>query len=163
MLTQGLTPSDVINSLKAGNLDLPAGRLERGAKETLIRVVGRFRQVRDFEGLPVRAVNGTVVRLGDVATIKDGAEERRSTSLLAEGQGAAMKARTAVAGATIPVMTLGSAGFRVADEPPSGYLLIGDAASTPSGCLVLGSAALMRWRSRAESPAPITSDNTCSA
>ena len=41
-------------------------------------------------------------------------------------------ARTVVAGATIPVMTLGSAGFRVPDEAPAGYLLIGDAASTPA-------------------------------
>lgn len=53
--------------------------------------------------------------------------------VLHEPAGPASKwARTVVAGATIPVMTLGSAGFRVADEPPSGYLLIGDAASTPA-------------------------------
>ncbi|MET0702218.1 MAG: ATP-binding cassette domain-containing protein, partial [Mycobacterium sp.] len=32
----------------------------------------------------------------------------------------------------IPVMTLGSAGFSVPDDPPAGYLLIGDAASTPA-------------------------------
>lgn len=53
--------------------------------------------------------------------------------VLHEPAGPASKwARTVVAGATIPVMTLGSNGFRVADEPPSGYLLIGDAASTPA-------------------------------
>lgn len=41
-------------------------------------------------------------------------------------------ARTATAGDTISVMTLGSAGFSVPDEPPAGYLLIGDAAATPA-------------------------------
>ena len=41
-------------------------------------------------------------------------------------------ARTVTPGTTIPVTTLGSAGFAVPDEPPAGYLLIGDAASTPA-------------------------------
>jgi ATP-binding cassette subfamily B protein IrtA len=41
-------------------------------------------------------------------------------------------ARTAAPGATISVMSLGSASFSVGDEPPAGYLLIGDSASTPA-------------------------------
>ena len=41
-------------------------------------------------------------------------------------------ARTVAPGATIPVTTLGSAGFGVPEEPPAGYLLIGDSASTPA-------------------------------
>ena len=44
-------------------------------------------------------------------------------------------ARTVAPGTTISVMTLGSAPFTVADDPadrPAGYLLIGDAASTPA-------------------------------
>jgi ATP-binding cassette subfamily B protein IrtA len=41
-------------------------------------------------------------------------------------------ARGVTPGATIPVTTLGSAGFSVPEEPPAGYLLIGDAAATPA-------------------------------
>ncbi|OFJ53881.1 ABC transporter ATP-binding protein/permease [Mycolicibacterium grossiae] len=44
-------------------------------------------------------------------------------------------ARTAEPGATIMAMSMGSKGFRVADDPadrPAGYLLIGDPASTPA-------------------------------
>ncbi len=44
-------------------------------------------------------------------------------------------ARTAAPGATIAAMSMGSKGFRVADDPadrPAGYLLIGDPASTPA-------------------------------
>ncbi|CAN5718838.1 ATP-binding cassette domain-containing protein [soil metagenome] len=41
-------------------------------------------------------------------------------------------ARTVAAGATISVTTLGSAGFGVPEQPPAGYLLIGDSASTPA-------------------------------
>ena len=99
LYAQGLTPTDVINALRAGNLDLPAGRLERGPRETLLRVAGRVRKVRDFADMPLRSVGGSVVRLGDVATIKDGTEERRSTSLLSQkpAGAAAPNVRSAVA------------------------------------------------------------------
>ncbi|AKS31355.1 ABC transporter ATP-binding protein/permease [Mycolicibacterium goodii] len=41
-------------------------------------------------------------------------------------------AKTAKPGDSIAVMTLGSAGFSVPEDPPAGYLLIGDAAATPA-------------------------------
>jgi ATP-binding cassette, subfamily B, bacterial IrtA/YbtP len=44
-------------------------------------------------------------------------------------------ARTVAPGATIAAMSMGSKGFAIADDPadrPAGYLLIGDAASTPA-------------------------------
>jgi ATP-binding cassette subfamily B protein IrtA len=41
-------------------------------------------------------------------------------------------ARSAEPGDMISVMTLGSAGFSVPEDPPAGYLLIGDAAATPA-------------------------------
>ncbi|WP_396935289.1 ABC transporter ATP-binding protein/permease [Mycolicibacterium sp.] len=53
--------------------------------------------------------------------------------VLHEPSGPASKwARTAEPGATVPVMTLGSPGFSVPEDPPAGYLLIGDAAATPA-------------------------------
>lgn len=53
--------------------------------------------------------------------------------VLHEPSGPASKwARTAKPGDTIPVMTLGAGGFSVPEEPPAGYLLIGDAAATPA-------------------------------
>lgn len=91
LYAQGLSPVDVIDAIKHANLDLPAGRIERGPRETLLRVAGRVRKVADFADLPLRAGSGGVeVRLGDVATIRDGAEERRSLSLLAQGSGPAV-------------------------------------------------------------------------
>ena len=87
---RGLLPADVINALKSSNLDLPAGRVERSTQETLLRVAGRVRDVREFQDLPLRVASGGVIRLGEVATVRDGAEERRSLSLVArrEGSGA---------------------------------------------------------------------------
>lgn len=40
--------------------------------------------------------------------------------------------RTVTVGEIVPVMAMGSVGFHPSEEPPAGYLLIGDAASTPA-------------------------------
>ncbi|MDV3123700.1 ATP-binding cassette domain-containing protein [Mycobacterium sp. 21AC1] len=53
--------------------------------------------------------------------------------VLHEPSGPASKwARSARPGDTVPVMSLGSPGFSVPEDPPAGYLLIGDAAATPA-------------------------------
>lgn len=53
--------------------------------------------------------------------------------VLHEPAGPASKwAREARPGSTVPVMSLGSSSFSVPDEPPTGYLLIGDSASIPA-------------------------------
>lgn len=53
--------------------------------------------------------------------------------VLHEPSGPASKwARSAKPGDSVPVMSLGSPGFTVPEDPPAGYLLIGDAASTPA-------------------------------
>ncbi|HMU39395.1 MAG TPA: efflux RND transporter permease subunit [Pseudomonadota bacterium] len=82
---RGLLPMDIINGLKSSNLDLPAGRIERGSQETLLRVAGRVKEVREFSELPLRMPTGGVTRIGDVAILRDGTEERRSLSLVAKG------------------------------------------------------------------------------
>ncbi|MCV7194377.1 ABC transporter ATP-binding protein/permease [Mycolicibacterium brumae] len=45
---------------------------------------------------------------------------------------ASLWARSAGPGDQIAVMAMGSVGFHVTEEPPAGYLLVGDAASTPA-------------------------------
>jgi HAE1 family hydrophobic/amphiphilic exporter-1 len=100
LAAQGLTVGDVVSALRQGNVDMPAGRLERGPRETLLRISGRVKDVRAFPDLPLRALGGAVVRLGDVAQIRDGTEERRSASLLASGhpgQGEGLKITRTVA------------------------------------------------------------------
>ena len=83
---RNLLPTDIINALKQSNLDLPAGRIERGSQETLLRVAGRVKDVKEFAELPLRVPGGGVIRLAEVATIRDGTEEKRSVSLVGRGQ-----------------------------------------------------------------------------
>jgi len=78
----GLTYAEVAGALRRENLDLPAGKLEQGAHEPLVRVAGKFRSVDAFRRLLVAVRNNRPIYLPEVARIVDGVEERRSASLI---------------------------------------------------------------------------------
>ncbi len=78
----GLTYAHVAGALQRENIDLPAGKLEAGAHEPLVRVAGKYRSVDDFRNLIVAANGGRPIFLPEVARIVDGIEERRSAALI---------------------------------------------------------------------------------
>ena len=78
----GLTYAQVAQALQRENLDVPAGKLEQGRQEPLVRVAGKFRSVEAFDHLIVAMRNGTPIYLPMVARVVDGIEERRSASLI---------------------------------------------------------------------------------
>ena len=68
----GLTLSDVAAAVRRGALDLSGGSIDTGDNEVRIRSVGQRYDQQDFEGIPLIATaDGTVVRLGDVAMVRD--------------------------------------------------------------------------------------------
>lgn len=77
----GVSVSQVVTALGAQNLAAPVGRLNRELDERTIRLRGRLEGPSDFAQLIVSQTNGRIVRLGDVATVHDGAEEPRSAAL----------------------------------------------------------------------------------
>ncbi|MBI2379752.1 MAG: efflux RND transporter permease subunit [Gammaproteobacteria bacterium] len=76
-----LSVTEVLSALRAQNLAAPVGRVESGMNEQSIRLLGRLKDAREFESLVVKQRGDAVVRLGQVATVVDGAAERRSLSL----------------------------------------------------------------------------------
>jgi HAE1 family hydrophobic/amphiphilic exporter-1 len=78
MRAYGVTPVQVSAALDRENQEVPAGRVQRGNTEQLVRVTGRIVDPRAFADIAVSVRNGTAVKLGDVATIVDGAEDRRT-------------------------------------------------------------------------------------
>ena len=69
----GLTLGDVARSVREGSLDLSAGAIAEGDEELLVRILGQSRVQQEFEDIIlVTGVDGTLVRLGDVATVRDG-------------------------------------------------------------------------------------------
>ncbi len=78
----GLTYFNVAEALRRENLDIPAGKLDQGLRESLVRVAGRAREPRDFNSLIVTVRNGFPVTLRMLGRVEDGIEEQRSSSLL---------------------------------------------------------------------------------
>ena len=76
----GLSPAQLTAALQRENQEVPAGRIERGETERLVRVTGRIVDPASFADIPIAVRNGTPIRIGDVATVVDGAEERRTAA-----------------------------------------------------------------------------------
>ena len=78
----GLSPAQLAAALALENQEVPAGRIERGSTERLVRVTGRIVDPKAFADIPVAVRRGTPVRIGDVATVVDGAENRRTAAVI---------------------------------------------------------------------------------
>jgi hydrophobe/amphiphile efflux-1 (HAE1) family protein len=76
----GVSVGQVVQALQAQNLAAPVGRLTGDLNERTIRLRGRLDTPAEFKLLVVSESAGRVVRLGDVADVKDGAEEPRSAA-----------------------------------------------------------------------------------
>ncbi len=83
----GLTYAQVAGAVQRENQDVPAGKLEQGSHEPLLRVAGKFRSVEAFDDLIVAVRNGRPIYLPEVAHVVDGIEERRSASLVNDRDG----------------------------------------------------------------------------
>ncbi len=72
----GLTLSDVAAQVRQGSLDLSAGTIETRDEEVRVRTLGQNYSQQDFEEVVVISrADGTVIRLGDIATVRDGFED----------------------------------------------------------------------------------------
>jgi len=79
LAARSLTVNDVETSLRSENVELPAGRLESESREFTLRTETGFVQESDFRQLVIgRGPEGQVVRLGEVAEVRIGAENERS-------------------------------------------------------------------------------------
>src|SRR5687768_1767844 len=78
----GVTVPQVMGALQSQNLEVPAGRVEQGANERIVRVTGRITDARQFGDVIVASRGGQPVRLGDVARVEEGTEEERSLALV---------------------------------------------------------------------------------
>jgi HAE1 family hydrophobic/amphiphilic exporter-1 len=77
----GVSVGQVVQALQAQNLAVPVGRLEGALDERTIRLKGRLEAPADFKQLTVSQTDGRIVRLGDLADVRDATEEPRSAAL----------------------------------------------------------------------------------
>ncbi len=74
----GVSVGQVVQALQSQNLAAPVGRLEGDLEERTIRLKGRLDGPSDFAQLVVSESNGRVIRLGEIANVRDATEEARS-------------------------------------------------------------------------------------
>lgn len=77
----GVTVPEVVGALGRQNLEVPAGRITRGATEQLVRVAGRIQRPEQFGDVIVATRGGQPVRVRDVATVQEGSPDERSMAL----------------------------------------------------------------------------------
>ena len=68
----GLSANDVVNAIGEQNLILPAGTQKIDSFEYFIKLNASPTQLDDLNNMPVRAQNGTVTYVRDVAHVRDG-------------------------------------------------------------------------------------------
>jgi multidrug efflux pump subunit AcrB len=68
----GLSGNDVVAAIGAQNLILPAGTQKIGSLEYFVKLNSSPLQLEELNNLPIRANNGTVTYIRDVAHVRDG-------------------------------------------------------------------------------------------
>ena len=74
-----LTIQDVEDALRRSNLEVPAGRIESRLREFNVTAATDLQRPQEFSQVVIRTINGTSVRVADVARVQIGSAEDRSS------------------------------------------------------------------------------------
>ncbi len=73
-----ISVQDVIQNVGAQNVEIPGGNVIEGPRQLLVRTMGKYKSVEDFNKVIVATPNGKPVYLSDVAQVVDGIKEQTS-------------------------------------------------------------------------------------
>jgi multidrug efflux pump subunit AcrB len=73
-----LAPQDVVNAFNAQNFVLPSGAVKIGETEYNVSLNSSPQVLEALNDLPIKTVNGTVIKVGDVAYVHDGYEPQKN-------------------------------------------------------------------------------------
>ncbi len=79
LLRYDVTISELIEKIKANNLNVGAQFIEKNAEEYVVRSVGFATSIKDIENIVIKSFDGTPVHVGDLAEVKIGGAIRRGT------------------------------------------------------------------------------------
>ena len=88
LTAKGLSPADVLTAIQSSNLIIPAGSARMGETEYNIALNSSPDNVRQFEQIPVKIVNGQPVLIGDVAKVSDSYAEQTNIVRVNRGRAA---------------------------------------------------------------------------
>jgi HAE1 family hydrophobic/amphiphilic exporter-1 len=67
----GLPLGDILDAIRDANLDLPAGKIERGPYEVTLRAPAEFGSLEQISSTVIARQQGAVVTLGQIARVRD--------------------------------------------------------------------------------------------
>ncbi len=81
LYANNLSLQEIIDALDSANYNYPAGSINKGKKEFIIRVIGEFKNINDIKNLVIaKGENNQPVYLKDIATVVDSFKDRTSVS-----------------------------------------------------------------------------------
>lgn len=77
----GLSITQVVQSIQSSNLDFPAGKIDNGSNQYVVRLAGKFNSINTLKNLVVaHLANGSNIQLQDIAEVEDGSKDPESIS-----------------------------------------------------------------------------------
>lgn len=77
----GVTADQVVAAVRNENQDLPVGAIRSLQQERMVQISSRMLRPEDFNRIIVARKNGSPIRLSQVATVQDGAQELENLAL----------------------------------------------------------------------------------
>ncbi|MBV9958884.1 MAG: efflux RND transporter permease subunit, partial [Acidobacteria bacterium] len=77
-----LSVTDVVNALRAQNLELPGGRLNEGATTVNLRTISRVQKVEEFNDIVITTRNKYPVKISDIGRVEDSGVDPTSAASL---------------------------------------------------------------------------------
>ena len=81
-----LTFEELVEALQANNQNVGGGQIVRSGESLLVHGVGLTTNIAEIAGIVIKSQDGTPVRVGDVATVREDHEIRRG-AVTADGRG----------------------------------------------------------------------------
>ena len=90
MQAYGMSVAQLSMMLKANNINVPSGFVTESAYDFSVRMPGKYESVEELENTVIKAFNGKVVRIKDVATVRDTFKETDASAFNHVGRGIAL-------------------------------------------------------------------------
>lgn len=84
---KNLAPLDVVNAFAAQNFVLPSGTAKIGDREYNISLDSNLSELESLNDIPIKTINGAVVRIRDVAYVHDGYQPQQNVVRLNGARG----------------------------------------------------------------------------
>ena len=84
----GMTLEQVSNAIAAENRDVSSGNLKMGLVDYTARIEGEFEKSSDIDDIVLRASDGSTIRLGDIAEVRDTLQDITLEQKINQGTGA---------------------------------------------------------------------------